>query len=63
MINYDALGKQLNDTLLHRQYVMRSGTYLSKYLIDKKRIFDALSLLLRCSVHDLSKLRNVSLFC
>ena len=62
MVNHDALGRQLNDTLLHRQYVMRSGTYLSKYLIYKKRDLDAVSLLLRGYVHDLSKLRNLDEF-
>ena len=62
MINPEMLSKQLNDTLLHRQYVMRSGTYLSKYLIYKKRDVDAVSLLLRCSEHDLSKLRNLDEF-
>ena len=62
MINADKLSKQLNDTLIHRQYVMRSGTYLAKYLIFKRRDVDAIRLLLRCSEHDLSKLRNLDEF-
>lgn len=62
MIDINKLSKQLNDTLIHRQYVMRSGTYLAKYLIYKKRDVDAIRLLLRCSEHDLSKLRNLDEF-
>ncbi len=62
MIDVNKLSRQLNDTMIHRQFVMRSGTYLAKYLTYKKRDIDAIRLLLRCSEHDLSKLRNLDEF-
>ena len=62
MIDAEKLSKQLNDTLIHRQYVMRSGTYLAKYLMSIGKEIDAIRLVLRCSEHDLSKLRNLDEF-
>ncbi len=53
---------EINDTIMHRIYVMRSGNYLAKYLIYKNRNIDAISLISRCSVHDISKIQNIEEF-
>ena len=41
---------------------MRSGEYLSKYLIHRNRSVDAIRLIGRCSVHDISKIQNTEEF-
>lgn len=56
------LSKEMNDTLIHRSCVMRSGQYLSSYLIYENRSVDAIRLLGRCSVHDISKIQNTEEF-
>ena len=56
------LSKEMNDTLVHRACVMRSGQYLSTYLIHNNRSIDAIRLLGRCSVHDISKIQNTEEF-
>lgn len=56
------LSKEMNDTLIHRACVMRSGQYLSTYLIHNNRSIDAIRLLGRCSVHDISKIQNTEEF-
>ena len=61
-ISVELIAKELNDTLLHRQYVMRSGQYLANYLFSHNRGIDALELLRRCAVHDISKISNTPEF-
>ncbi len=61
-INTERLSKEMNDTLVHRACVMRSGEYLSKYLIHRNRSVDAIRLIGRCSVHDISKIQNTEEF-
>ncbi len=56
------LSKEMSDTLIHRACVMRSGEYLSKYLVHKDRSVDAIRLIGRCSVHDISKIQNTEEF-
>ena len=56
------LSKEMNDTLVHRACVMRSGEYLSRYLIHRNRSVDAIRLIGRCSVHDMSKIQNTEEF-
>ena len=54
------LSEEMNDTLIHRQCVMLSGQYLAGALINMGRSVDAIRLLGRCSVHDISKIQNIS---
>ena len=57
-IDREKLSKEMNDTLVHRACIMRSVEYLSKYLIHNNRSVDAIRLIGRCSVHDISKIQN-----
>ena len=61
-IDTDKISKEMNDTLVHRACVMRSGQYLSRYLIHRNRSVDAIRLIGRCSVHDMSKIQNTEEF-
>ena len=61
-IDREKLSKEMNDTLVHRACIMRSGEYLSKYLIHNNRSVDAIRLIGRCSVHDISKIQNTEEF-
>lgn len=61
-INTEKLSKEIHDTLIHRACVMRSGQYLASYLMKTNRSVDAIRLLGRCSVHDISKLQNTEEF-
>jgi hypothetical protein len=61
-VNTEQISKEINDTLIHRACVMRSGKYLAKYLIHCGRSVDAIRLLARCSIHDISKLQNTEEF-
>ena len=61
-IDTDKLSKEMNDTLVHRACVMRSGQYLSRYLIHRNRSVDAIRLIGRCSIHDMSKIQNTEEF-
>lgn len=61
-IDTEKLSKEINDALMHRACVMRSGKYLSKYLIHCNRSVDAIRLLARCSIHDISKIQNTEEF-
>ena len=61
-IDTDKLSKEMNDTLVHRACVMRSGQYLSRFLIHRNRSVDAIRLIGRCSVHDMSKIQNTEEF-
>lgn len=61
-IDTEKLSKEVQDTLIHRACVMRSGMYLASYLIRKNRSVDALRLIGRCSVHDISKIKNTEEF-
>ena len=56
------ISQEINDALMHRACVMRSGRYLSKYLIHCNRSVDAIRLLARCSIHDISKIQNTEEF-
>ncbi len=61
-ISTDKLSREINDTLTHRACVMRSGEYLARYLIHCNRSVDAIRLIGRCSVHDISKIQNTEEF-
>lgn len=61
-INTEKLSKEMHDTLVHRACVMRSGQYLASYLMKHDRGVDAIRLLGRCSVHDISKIQNTEEF-
>lgn len=61
-IDTEKLSKEIQDTLIHRACVMRSGEYLASYLIHKNRSVDAIRLLGKCSVHDISKIQNTEEF-
>jgi len=61
-IDTEKLSREMNDTLIHRACVMRSGEYLARYLIYKNRSVDAVRLLGRCSIHDISKIQNTEEF-
>lgn len=61
-IDTEKLSKEINDTLIHRQCVMRSGKYLAKYLIHCNRSVDAIRLIGRCQIHDMSKMTNAEEF-
>ena len=61
-IDTDKLSKEINDTLMHRACVMRSGRYLAKYLIRCGRSVDALRLIANCAIHDISKINNLDEF-
>jgi len=61
-INTEKLTKEINDTLIHRACVMRSGVYLASYLTRHNRSVDASRLIARCAAHDLSKLQNTEEF-
>lgn len=54
--------KHLEDTLLHKQYVLESAKKLCKYLIEVGRIDDAIELAKRCSNHDNSKFESDEIF-
>jgi hypothetical protein len=62
VINIEKLSLEMNDTIIHREAVMRSGTYLTRYLISEGRNLDAIRLIGRCSVHDISKIQNTEEF-
>ena len=57
-VSTEQITKVINDTLIHRACVMRSGKYLAMYLISRGRSVDAIRLIARCSIHDISKLQN-----
>lgn len=61
-ISTEKLSKEMNDTLIHRNCVMRSGKYLADYLTKNNRSLDAIRLLARCSIHDISKIQNTEEF-
>ena len=61
-IDTDKLSREMNDALIHRACVMRSGQYLARYLIHRNRSVDAIRLIGRCSVHDISKIQNTEEF-
>ena len=61
-IDTEKLSAEMKDTLNHRQCVMLSGQYLAGALINMGRSVDAIRLLGRCSVHDISKIQNTAEF-
>ena len=62
-IDTNRLSTVMNDTLIHRSCVMRScNRYLAPYLISMNRSVDAIRLVTRCSVHDISKIQNTEEF-
>lgn len=61
-VDTEQISKEINDALMHRACVMRSGKYLSRYLIHCNRSVDAIRLLARCSIHDISKIKNTEEF-
>ncbi len=61
-INTESLSKEINDTLIHRACVMRCGVYFARYLIHKNQSVDAIKLIYRCCVHDISKIQNTEEF-
>ena len=61
-ISTEKLTKEINDTLIHKAFVVRSGNYLAAYLTKHNRSVDAIRLMKRCHDHDASKLRNTEEF-
>ena len=61
-IDTNKLSLEMNDTLIHRQCVMLSGQYLANALIEMGRSVDAIRLIGRCSVHDISKIQGTDEF-
>lgn len=61
-VSVELIAKELNDTLVHRACVIRSGEYLANYLFANNRGIDALELIRRCAVHDISKISNTPEF-
>lgn len=61
-IDPQKLAKELSDIVKHRECVRRSGIYLASYLKRKSRGADSTALILRCEVHDISKLQNLDEF-
>ncbi len=61
-VDTEKISQEINDALKHRACVMRSGKYLSSYLIHCNRSVDAIRLLARCSIHDISKIQNTEEF-
>lgn len=57
-IDANKLSIEINDTLKHRDAVIRSSRYLAQFLIKQNRSLDAMRLIGRCSVHDISKIQN-----
>lgn len=61
-IDTDKLSREMADTLIHMDCVKRSGQYLASYLIHNNRSIDAIRLLGKCAVHDVSKIQNTQEF-
>lgn len=61
-ISTEKLTREINDTLIHKAFVVRSGNYLAAYLAKNNRSVDAIRLMKRCHDHDASKLRNTEEF-
>ena len=61
-INAEKLSKEINDTLLHRNFVLRSGQYLAAHLMSHNKNLDGIQLIGRCMVHDMSKIINTEEF-
>lgn len=61
-IDTEKISKEMNDTLVHTECVIRSGTYLANYLAENNRSLDAIILIGRCKVHDISKIQNTEEF-
>ena len=61
-IDTDKLSKELNDTLIHRACIQRSGEYLASFLVKDGRSVDAIRLIGRCQVHDMSKITDAEEF-
>jgi len=61
-IDTDKISKEMTDVIKHRACVMRSGEYLSNYLIHQNRSVDAIRLLGRCAIHDISKMQDTDEF-
>lgn len=57
-ISPEKLEKELSDILVHRDCVQKAGRQLSEYLKECGRGDESLSLILRCELHDISKLQN-----
>ena len=57
-IKQEELLNQINDTIVHKKYVLESCHILAKYLILKGKREIAIELLKRACVHDLSKFEN-----
>ena len=57
-ISPEKLSKELSDILVHRDCVQKAGRQLSEYLKECGRGDESLSLILRCELHDISKLQN-----
>lgn len=47
--------QHIDETLIHKQYVLESARILSKYLIASGQLDKAIELVRRCSIHDDSK--------
>lgn len=51
----DRIANHIDETLIHKQFVLESARILSKHLIENGQLSKAIELVSRCSVHDDSK--------
>lgn len=51
----DRVIEHIDETLIHKQYILQSARILSRYLIENGNMDIALELVKRCSAHDDSK--------
>ena len=61
-ISPEKLNKELKDYFIHRECVRESCKYLAEYLMRHGRGAEALTLMSRADIHDISKLRNLKEF-
>lgn len=61
-INSRKIKKELTDIIIHRECVIRTGSYLATYLKKINHGGDSISIQRRCAVHDISKLQNLEEF-
>lgn len=52
---FDKIINHIDETIIHKQYVLESARILSEYLILENRFDEALELINRCTIHDNSK--------
>ena len=61
-ISPEKLNKELKDYFIHRECFRESAKHLAEYLMRHGRGAEAITLMSRADVHDISKLRNIKEF-